>query len=114
LPQQQQQLGQHVGGGGGTLGRNAGRGGARSVAGTSGSATLARPPRPQPIAGTPPPDGGQAGAGTAGSVVGMQDKCDQHKAAQQSCNIFGLDLVRLEMNSTHVYIAWVFFLCRSF
>lgn len=39
--------------------------------------TVARP-RPQPIAGTPPPD--------------PQEKCDQ-KIIQQTCNLFGLDLV---------------------
>ncbi|KAH8335221.1 hypothetical protein KR067_004107, partial [Drosophila pandora] len=36
-------------------------------------------PRPQPIAGTPPPD--------------PQEKCDQ-KIIQQTCNLFGLDLER--------------------
>ncbi|XP_039226411.1 unconventional myosin-IXa isoform X1 [Drosophila yakuba] len=40
--------------------------------------TVARP-RPQPIAGTPPPD--------------PQEKCDQ-KIIQQTCNLFGLDLER--------------------
>ncbi|EDW52161.1 GM16990 [Drosophila sechellia] len=40
--------------------------------------TMARP-RPQPIAGTPPPD--------------PQEKCDQ-KIIQQTCNLFGLDLER--------------------
>lgn len=36
-------------------------------------------PRPQPIAGTPPPE--------------MSDKCDS-KIIQQTCNLFGLDLER--------------------
>ncbi|XP_059474845.1 unconventional myosin-IXa isoform X2 [Neocloeon triangulifer] len=36
-------------------------------------------PRPQPIAGTPPPD--------------IADKCD-HKMIQQTCSLFGLDLER--------------------
>lgn len=36
-------------------------------------------PRPQPIAGTPPPD--------------VMDRCDQ-KTIQQTCSLFGLDLVR--------------------
>ena len=35
-------------------------------------------PRPQPIAGTPPPD--------------VLDRCD-HKTIQQTCSLFGLDLV---------------------
>lgn len=35
-------------------------------------------PRPQPIAGTPPPD--------------VMDRCDQ-KTIQQTCSLFGLDLV---------------------
>lgn len=46
--------------------------------GTCGGATLTRP-RPQPIAGTPPPD--------------PNEKCDT-KVIQQTCNLFGLDLVR--------------------
>ncbi|XKL63274.1 hypothetical protein PGB90_005638 [Kerria lacca] len=46
--------------------------------GTCGGATLTRP-RPQPIAGTPPPD--------------PNEKCDT-KMIQQTCNLFGLDLER--------------------
>lgn len=42
-----------------------------------GGTTLTRP-RPQPIAGTPPPD--------------PNEKCDQ-KMIQQTCTLFGLDLV---------------------
>lgn len=45
--------------------------------GICGGATLTRP-RPQPIAGTPPPD--------------PNEKCDA-KVIQQTCNLFGLDLV---------------------
>lgn len=37
-------------------------------------------PRPQPIAGTPPPD--------------PNEKCDAN-IIQQTCNLFGLDLVSL-------------------
>ncbi|XP_017068583.2 LOW QUALITY PROTEIN: unconventional myosin-IXb [Drosophila eugracilis] len=44
--------------------------------GISGAVTR---PRPQPIAGTPPPD--------------PQEKCDQ-KIIQQTCNLYGLDLER--------------------
>lgn len=47
--------------------------------GTCGGATLTRP-RPQPIAGTPPPD--------------PNEKCDT-KMIQQTCNLFGLDLVHI-------------------
>lgn len=44
------------------------------------SATTAIPrPRPQPIAGTPPPD--------------PNEKCDS-KIILQTCNLFGLDLVK--------------------
>uniref|UniRef100_A0A8D8VKQ4 Myosin-I heavy chain n=1 Tax=Cacopsylla melanoneura TaxID=428564 RepID=A0A8D8VKQ4_9HEMI len=45
---------------------------------TTGPPTLTRP-RPQPIAGTPPPD--------------PNEKCDQ-KIIQQTCTLFGLDLER--------------------
>jgi len=41
-------------------------------------------PRPQPIAGTPPPD--------------PAEKCD-HKMIQQTCTLFGLDLVRMIQHS---------------
>lgn len=44
---------------------------------TIGGATLTRP-RPQPIAGTPPPD--------------LNEKCDA-KVIQQTCSLFGIDLV---------------------
>lgn len=44
-----------------------------------GGATLTRP-RPQPIAGTPPPD--------------PNEKCDV-KIIQQTCTLFGIDLVNI-------------------
>ena len=44
-----------------------------------GGAGIGVRPRPQPIAGTPPPD--------------PTDKCDQ-KMIQQTCTLFGLDLER--------------------
>lgn len=49
--------------------------------GTCGGATLTRP-RPQPIAGTPPPD--------------PNERCDA-KVIQQTCNLFGLDLVSFQV-----------------
>ncbi|XP_077297519.1 unconventional myosin-IXb-like dachs [Arctopsyche grandis] len=51
---------------------------APAVTGRTAAITSARP-RPQPIAGTPPPD--------------PTDKCDT-KMIQQTCNLFGLDLER--------------------
>lgn len=42
------------------------------------AATRVTRPRPQPIAGTPPPD--------------PNEKCDAN-IIQQTCNLFGLDLV---------------------
>lgn len=53
-------------------------------------------PRPQPIAGTPPPD--------------VMDRCDQ-KTIQQTCSLFGLDLVRKLI----ITLAWVsfFILCKA-
>lgn len=45
---------------------------------TSGTGTGTRP-RPQPIAGTPPPD--------------PSEKCADQKMIQQTCTLFGLDLV---------------------
>lgn len=45
----------------------------------SGTGTATRP-RPQPIAGTPPPD--------------PNEKCDA-KIIQQTCNLYGLDLVSI-------------------
>ncbi|CAH0390290.1 unnamed protein product, partial [Bemisia tabaci] len=62
--------------GGGTTGIS-GRSGNASNSGNT-TATLSRP-RPQPIAGTPPPD--------------PNEKCDQ-KMIQQTCTLFGLDLER--------------------
>ena len=55
---------------------------AATAATTTGTATAGASsarPRPQPIAGTPPPD--------------PAEKCD-HKMIQQTCTLFGLDLVR--------------------
>ncbi|CAD7080160.1 unnamed protein product [Hermetia illucens] len=46
---------------------------------TAANTATALRPRPQPIAGTPPPD--------------MNDKCDS-KIIQQTCTLFGLDLER--------------------
>ncbi|XP_065342455.1 unconventional myosin-IXb isoform X1 [Cloeon dipterum] len=46
---------------------------------TKNNAGTASRPRPQPIAGTPPPD--------------AAEKCD-HKMIQQTCSLFGLDLER--------------------
>jgi hypothetical protein len=46
--------------------------------GTASAGTSSTRPRPQPIAGTPPPD--------------PAEKCD-HKMIQQTCTLFGLDLV---------------------
>ena len=51
--------------------------GAGTGAATAGASSTR--PRPQPIAGTPPPD--------------PAEKCD-HKMIQQTCTLFGLDLVR--------------------
>lgn len=52
-----------------------------SACGSVGSANSGglRPPRPQPISGTPPPE--------------MQERCDP-KLVQQTCTLFGLDMVR--------------------
>ncbi|XP_024086474.1 myosin-I heavy chain isoform X2 [Cimex lectularius] len=54
------------------------KGGARPPISLLSGSTLTRP-RPQPIAGTPPPD--------------PNEKCD-HKIIQQTCTLFGLDLER--------------------
>lgn len=66
-------------GGNSNLGIRAGGGSMppSGVAPVVAGATLTRP-RPQPIAGTPPPD--------------PNEKCDQ-KMIQQTCTLFGLDLV---------------------
>lgn len=50
----------------------------RSVTVATGTGTGTRP-RPQPIAGTPPPD--------------PSEKCADQKMIQQTCTLFGLDLV---------------------
>lgn len=55
--------------------------------GPCGGATLTRP-RPQPIAGTPPPD--------------PNEKCDA-KVIQQTCNLFGLDLVSFQVLLTNYF-----------
>lgn len=54
--------------------------------GTATAGTSSTRPRPQPIAGTPPPD--------------PAEKCD-HKMIQQTCTLFGLDLVQNFINHTH-------------
>ncbi|XP_075226131.1 unconventional myosin-IXb-like dachs [Lycorma delicatula] len=64
-----------VGGSSGIAGRSSMMPGAGVIV---GGTTLTRP-RPQPIAGTPPPD--------------PNEKCDQ-KMIQQTCTLFGLDLER--------------------
>lgn len=46
-------------------------------------------PRPQPIAGTPPPD--------------PHEKCDQ-KIIQQTCSLFGLDLVSKNLVFDEIYL----------
>jgi len=51
--------------------------------GTTSAGTSSARPRPQPIAGTPPPD--------------PAEKCD-HKMIQQTCTLFGLDLVKYFIN----------------
>lgn len=63
-----------------TNGIGGGMTGAPAVTGRNAAITSARP-RPQPIAGTPPPD--------------PTDKCDS-KMIQQTCNLFGLDLVNIK------------------
>lgn len=50
----------------------------RNVTVATGTGTGTRP-RPQPIAGTPPPD--------------PSEKCADQKMIQQTCTLFGLDLV---------------------
>mgnify|MGYP004583328849 CR=1 FL=1 len=50
----------------------------RNVTTAAGTGTGTRP-RPQPIAGTPPPD--------------PSEKCADQKMIQQTCTLFGLDLV---------------------
>lgn len=50
----------------------------RNVTAGTGTGTGTRP-RPQPIAGTPPPD--------------PSEKCADQKMIQQTCTLFGLDLV---------------------
>lgn len=50
----------------------------RSV--NAGGTSTGTRPRPQPIAGTPPPD--------------PSEKCADQKMIQQTCTLFGLDLVR--------------------
>lgn len=50
----------------------------RNVTTATGTGTGTRP-RPQPIAGTPPPD--------------PSEKCADQKMIQQTCTLFGLDLV---------------------
>lgn len=54
----------------------------RNVTTAAGTGTGTRP-RPQPIAGTPPPD--------------PSEKCADQKMIQQTCTLFGLDLVRVSM-----------------
>lgn len=46
---------------------------------TGGNTATGTRPRPQPIAGTPPPD--------------PSEKCADQKMIQQTCTLFGLDLV---------------------
>lgn len=53
----------------------------RSVTGATGTGTR---PRPQPITGTPPPD--------------PSEKCADQKMIQQTCTLFGLDLVSCPRN----------------
>ena len=48
-------------------------------------------PRPQPITGTPPPP---PAAQSASSDIMQTERCD-FKVIQQTCALFGLDLVRL-------------------
>ena len=52
-----------------------------------------RPPRPQPISGTPPPL-----LPAAAASEGPDDKCD-FQTIQQTCALFGLDLVRAGWSS---------------
>lgn len=52
----------------------------RNVTAGAGTGTGTRP-RPQPIAGTPPPD--------------PSEKCADQKMIQQTCTLFGLDLVSI-------------------
>ena len=52
-------------------------------------------PRPQPISGTPPPD--------ANLNNHTMDRCD-FKTIQQTCSLFGLDLVRYIYIQTHTQI----------
>lgn len=59
-----------------------------NTCGSSGNAATLTRPRPQPIAGTPPPD--------------PSEKCDS-KVIQQTCSLFGLDLVII------VFIEFIFF-----
>lgn len=55
----------------------------RNVTTGTGTGTGTRP-RPQPIAGTPPPD--------------PSEKCADQKMIQQTCTLFGLDLVLIINN----------------
>ena len=61
--------------------------------GVSGAGGSGGRPRPQPISGTPPPD--------------VMDRCDP-KLVQQTCNLFGLDMVR--ENSINMYVHSLFVL----
>lgn len=70
IGQKKPQQSPNTGTNGGTIQRNV-------TAGT-GTGTGTRP-RPQPIAGTPPPD--------------PSEKCADQKMIQQTCTLFGLDLV---------------------
>ena len=81
------------GGGGGTISRV-------SSSSTSRMSLRSGRPRPQPITGTPPPEPTGAvtmsGAGDPSplpSASAQKDRCD-FKVIQQTCALFGLDLVR--------------------
>ena len=81
-----------IGGGGGTISRV-------SSSSTGRMSLRSGRPRPQPITGTPPPEpisvSEDASPFPASGV--LKDRCD-FKVIQQTCALFGLDLVRLCLN----------------